>query len=260
MLLLKLTIVPLFIVAVTFAGRRWGASIAGRLGGLPIVAGPIVVFVALEQGVQFGVLAATAAISAVAGLLVFGIAYCWASIRWPWPIALACAMAAWFCVAPALATLPALPEVALVVAGMSLMLAPRLLPPSGPVSTNGQRYFDLPYRMITGAALTLAVTTSATTLGATWSGLFAVFPIVGLVLAVFTHRALGAGQVSLMYQGMIRGLYSFAVFFLVLAVLWTQADTHGVLFWGACAIAAGASVAVQGLVQVLSPKRIRRKL
>ncbi len=96
MLFLKLTVVPLFIAVVTLAGRRWGAGVAGLLGGFPIVAGPIVVFVALEHGAQFGALAATAAISAVAGLLVFGIAYCWASIRWPWPAALASSECAGF--------------------------------------------------------------------------------------------------------------------------------------------------------------------
>lgn len=258
MLILKLTIVPLFIAAITLAGRRWGAGIAGTLGGLPIVAGPIVVFVALEQGVQFGALAATAAISAIAGLLVFGIAYCWASIRWPWPVALICAIGAWFCVAAGLATLPALPEVALVVAGITLVLAPRLLPPGGPVSAGGENLIDLPYRMITGAMLTLAVTTSATTLGAIWSGLFAVFPIIGLVLAVFTHRAMGAGQVALMFQGMINGLYSFAVFFLVLTILWAQVDTQGVAFWSACVIAAGAGVVVQVIVQGFLSLKLNR--
>lgn len=47
MLLLKLTLVPLFIALVTLAGKRWGNRLAGILGGLPIVAGPIVVLLAL---------------------------------------------------------------------------------------------------------------------------------------------------------------------------------------------------------------------
>lgn len=241
MLILKLTVVPLFIAAVTLAGRRWGASVAGLLGGFPIIAGPIVIFIALEQGTQFGALAATAAISAVAGLLVFGIAYCWASIRWSWPVALICAIGAWFATATVLAVLPVSPVAALIVAGLSFVLTPRVLPPSKSVATTGGSLTDLPYRMITGALLTLGVTETAAVLGEVWSGLLAVFPIIGLVLSVFTHRALGPHQVTHLYRGMVQGLYSFAVFFLVLALLWPHVE-----FWTACAIAVGAGFVVQG--------------
>lgn len=246
MLILKLAVVPLFIVAVTLAGRRWGAGIAGLLGGLPIVAGPIVVFIALEHGVQFGALAATAAISAIAGLLVFGVAYCWASIRWQWPAALACSTSAWFITASCLALLPASPELALIIAGVALAITPRVLPPGGPIVNTRSSLTDLPYRMFTGAVLTLAVTGGAATLGEVWSGLLAVFPIIGLVLAVFTHRSLGPLQVATMYRGMIKGLYSFAAFFLVLAVLWPRVE-----FWTTCAIAVGAGVVVQAMLQGL---------
>jgi len=258
-LLLKLTVVPLFIAALTLAGRRWGSGVAGLLGGLPIVAGPIVIFIALEHGFQFGALAATAAISAIAALLVFGITYCWASTRWSWPAALACATGAWFVVAAGLAALPTSPAVALAVAGLALVLAPHVLPPSESISTAGGSLADLPYRMITGAMLTLAVTTTAASLGEVWSGLLAVFPIVGLVLAVFTHRTLGPYHVVHMYRGMVKGLYSFATFFLALAVLWPRIE-----FWSACAIAVGASIAAQAVVHGLllpnKAQQILRKL
>jgi len=54
-LLLKLTIVPIFIGLITLAGRKWGPTIAGLLGGLPVVGGPIIFFITLEQGVPFGI-------------------------------------------------------------------------------------------------------------------------------------------------------------------------------------------------------------
>jgi len=37
----KLLLAPLCVVAVSLAGRRCGAAVAGVLGGLPVVAGPI---------------------------------------------------------------------------------------------------------------------------------------------------------------------------------------------------------------------------
>lgn len=246
MLILKLTVVPLFIAAVTLAGRRWGAGVAGLLGGFPVVAGPIVVFVALEHGADFGAVAATAAISAIAGLLVFGVAYCWASTKWSWPVALGCGIATWTAVAFGLAALPAAPEVALAVAVGSLLLAPKVLPNTTPMAGRGLAANDLPYRMITGMLLTLGVTAAAASLGEVWSGILAVFPIIGLVLAVFTHRADGAHQVAHMYRGMVRGLYSFGAFFLLLALLWPRVE-----FWTALALAVGAGVCVQAVVQWL---------
>ena len=37
----KILLSPLCVVAVSLAGRRWGMAVAGVLGGLPVVAGPI---------------------------------------------------------------------------------------------------------------------------------------------------------------------------------------------------------------------------
>lgn len=246
MLILKITMVPFFIAAVTLAGRRWGAGIAGLLAGFPVVAGPIVILIAVEQGAEFGAVASIAAMSAVASLLAFGIAYCWASLRWSWPVALACGTAAWLLSAGALAALPSLPQVALAVAALSLILAPRLLPRELPLSASGAGLSDLPYRMIAGALLTILVTTVAASLGGVWAGLLAVFPVIGLVLAVFMHRAHGPHQVAHMYRGMVRGLYSFAAFFLVLAVLWPRIE-----FWSACMLAVVAGITVQAVVQLL---------
>lgn len=146
-----------------------------------------------------------------------------------------------------LSILPPLPAVALAVAGLSLVVAPRVLPtlPAPPAASPGLG--DLPYRMITGALLTVGVTAAAALLGEVWSGLLAVFPIIGLVLAVFTHRAQGAAQVAQVYRGMVRGLYSFASFFLALSLLWPRID-----FWGACLAAVGAALAVQLAVQRLA--------
>lgn len=254
MLALKLTIVPLFIAVITLAGRRWGATLAGLLGGLPVVAGPIVVFVALEQGQQFGALSAVAAMSAIAGLLAFGIAYTWASIRWSWPVALSCALVVWAAVAAMLSILPAMPAVALGVAALSLVLTPCALPTADPPSVTASKLNDLPYRMATGGLLTVGVTSAAASLGEAWSGILAVFPVIGVVLSVFTHRAQGAAQVAQIYRGMVRGLYSFAVFFLTLAILLPRTG-----LWLACLIAAGAALIVQAVAQWLVWPRLLRQ-
>ena len=45
--ILKLILVPALIAGVTLAGRRWGPAVAGWLSAFPVVAGPILLVMAL---------------------------------------------------------------------------------------------------------------------------------------------------------------------------------------------------------------------
>ena len=75
---------------------------------------------------------------------------------------------------------------------------------------------DLAGRMITGAGLTSAVTSLSTWAGATWSGLLAVFPLLGIILSVSSHRTHGPVFVIALLRGMVLGRFSFAAFCLML--------------------------------------------
>ena len=214
LLILKITVVPLFIGLITLAGRKWGAGIAGLLGAFPVVAGPIIIFITLEQGTTFAALTAVSAISATACLLIFGLTYSWVCIRFSWPLALIAALVAWFILASTLAMTSPNLSIALLIAISSLLTTPFLLPRIKPSASPKAKLHDLPWRMLVGALLTFSVTTLAAALGEVWSGILAVFPVIGLVLAVFTHNTLGPAHVAQVYRGMVKGLYSFAAFFL----------------------------------------------
>ena len=49
LLLLKIIVVPALIISVTLAGRRWGPRVGGVLASFPLVAGPVLFFLALGQ-------------------------------------------------------------------------------------------------------------------------------------------------------------------------------------------------------------------
>lgn len=85
MLALKLTLVPLFLLLVSMSGRWWGPSIAGWLAGLPVVAGPILLLVAVEHGPAFGAQAALLSLSAIAASEAFNFAYAWTCRQRRWP-------------------------------------------------------------------------------------------------------------------------------------------------------------------------------
>ncbi len=242
MLVLKLTLVPLLIACVTMIGRRWGARIAGMFAAMPVVAGPIAMFLTLEQGLEFGAHAAVGAVAAVAALQVFFLAYAWASRRFAWTGALGCSLIAWGVVATAIASLPSRIELAASMAIASLLAAPALMPrPDGRARVPAAPpRFDLPVRMLAGALLTLLVTAVATRVGEAWSGLLTAFPVITLVLGVFTHQQGGANQVAQLFRGMVFGLYAFCGFFVTLALLLPR---------GGLAVAFLAAIGVAVMVQ-----------
>ncbi|WP_240655458.1 hypothetical protein [Paraburkholderia phosphatilytica] len=243
MLILKLALVPAFLAMLTFAGRIWGPSVAGWLAGLPVVSGPIVLLLALDRGPAFAAHASAASIAAIAASEAFNLSYAWASRRRAWPLALVAGCAGWSCVAVGLARWPAGVGGSVVIACIAVAISQTFLPrvkhaPAGAKGTN----VDLVLRMVAGAALTLAVTALSASLGAAWSGVLSVFPLLGIVLAVSTQRAHGADPVALLMRGMVVGRASFAAFFV--AVVWLL-PSLGIV--GAFAAAAVVSVAVQGV-------------
>jgi hypothetical protein len=65
--------------------------------------------------------------------------------------------------------------------------------------------------------LTVVVTALSSAVGPKWSGLLAVFPLLGCVLSVSSHRAHGCAFVISLLRGMVLGRFSFAAFCLCLA-------------------------------------------
>ncbi len=218
-LALKLALVPALIGAVTLAGRRWGPSVAGWLSAFPIVAGPILYFIAVEQGSMFVARAAVGTLSAVLAILAFGISYSWAATRYSWHTSLVAGFGAYL-VAVAFLTFvsPTLWITAALVFG-GLLVAPRLFPTlhtTASIAPSGGN--DIYVRMIAGAALVFLVTHFSSKLGPQLSGVFAMFPVMASVVVAFSHRYSGAEFAVNLLRGMVLGFYSFATFCLVLAV------------------------------------------
>ncbi len=53
LLLLKLALVPFAVWLASLAARRWGHAVSGYLGGLPLIGGPITLYLALDHGPDF---------------------------------------------------------------------------------------------------------------------------------------------------------------------------------------------------------------
>jgi hypothetical protein len=82
--------------------------------------------------------------------------------------------------------------------------------------------WDIPTRIVVTTIFVLLLTGSAPILGAQLTGLLAPFPLYGAILAVFAQHQDGAVPAIRVLRGLLFGLFSFASFFLVLAVLLGQ--------------------------------------
>src|SRR6266536_4576434 len=87
-LILKLVATPLLILFASLAGRRWGESVSGWFVGLPLTSGPVVFFLALEEGSGFAAGAATGCLAGAAAEADFCLAYAAAARHAGWPLAL----------------------------------------------------------------------------------------------------------------------------------------------------------------------------
>ncbi|SEB19337.1 hypothetical protein [Paraburkholderia sartisoli] len=220
MLALKLTLVPFFLLGVSMSGKWWGPSIAGWLAGLPVVAGPILYLLVLAHGPEFGARAATLSLSAILASEAFNFAYAWICRSRSWPIALAAALGTWFVAACLLSLLPVSLVWAVCVALTAVLFGQSFLPRSAAVAAGAPLgRADLAGRMLAGAVLTLVVTAVSARVGATWSGLLAVFPLLTSVLSVSSHRAHGPAFVVSLLRGMVLGRFSFAAFCLFLSLV-----------------------------------------
>jgi uncharacterized membrane protein (GlpM family) len=222
-LALKLLLVPAFLLLISLAGRRWGPEVAGWLAGFPALTGPILFLLALEYGPEFAAAATTVSLSAVFGAVAYILTYARLCARSSPGLSLLAGLASWCCVALLLPQLPLSNFISLCIALLTLAIAPKLFPRvSVPVLTSTLPKWELPLRMLAGAAVTLAVTTLAAAIGPAWSGMFAVFPVLAIVLSVFSHRASGPAFATTLLKSMIWGLYAFTSFCITLAVLLPQ--------------------------------------
>jgi hypothetical protein len=223
MLALKLFLVPSLIGIVTLAGRWRGPALAGWLAGCPIVAGPVLLLVAIENGPGFAVSATSGALYAPLAIASFCLGYAWTAIRLPWWISLAGGLAAYaiagsllICFAPS-----AYPTLLLSLAG--LWLASRAFPTNiEPEATPPRSAGELAARMIAGAVLVVIVTFSAPALGPRLSGILSGFPVLACVLAGSSHRVEGAEFAIRLLHGMVAGFYVMLFFFFTLALVLPQ--------------------------------------
>jgi hypothetical protein len=245
LLVVKLLLSPCFVLGASLAARRFGSRVGGLVGGLPVVAGPILLLCALEHGRGFAADAAANTLLGLVSLTVFVVVYGRLAGRVSWRVSL---LAGWLAFGGGTVLFSALSipaGAALALAAAGLLIGAALLPRAclQAAADAAPPRWDLPLRAGCALTLVLVLTAVAGQLGPQLSGLLAPFPVIASVLAVFTHSQRGVDELRLLLRGLITGFGAFALFCFTLAL-----SLRGVGVLGAFLLASAAAVLLQGVV------------
>ncbi len=211
--LLKIFLVPAAILLLSLAGRKWGPAVSGTLAGLPVIVAPILLFLGIDQGLDFAMRSTNGALSGASSLAIFCFVYAWSSTCFGVARSLVlsistfalCTYVFWAFPCPTLLTFAF--NIILIIVLIKLL----------PNESTAKASYNIPRheiicRMIAAALLVIVLTSSATVLGPRLSGLLPPFPIAGTVLAGFTHTYYGHGATLKLLRGFILGLIAMSVF------------------------------------------------
>jgi hypothetical protein len=253
-LALKLFLTPLLTGIATWAGRKYGHSISGILIGLPLNAGPIALFLALDHGNNFASLSAKGIVFGAVSLAFYATVYAALSKRFSWFIS---ALTGWVAYLGATFFLrqfdfTLLSTFILTVFALLAFLVffPKYLDED--IEIVPPRW-DIPLRIVVATLFIIGLTYISANLGPKLSGLLSTFPIFGTIFAVTTHHLYGSNACIKLLKGVIVSLFSFSVFFVVISH-YLQTSTIGQTF----ILATLVCLVVQLLIMYLG-KKIKNK-
>ena len=221
--LLKLTLTPLLMAAVSVASRRWGGAVGGLLAGLPLTAGPVSVYLTIEQGRAFAAAAAVGAISGLVAVALSYLVYVEVSRRFAPAATAACALLAFLAASGVLRSLDPPLGLLLVLNGVIMvcvLLRGSDLPSAGSRAVSTR--WDLPARVLISTAMVLVITLSARIIGPRYSGLLSTVPMIGWPLIVFAHVQQGRDEAVAALRGIVRGFPGLVAFYLAIDLLFPQ--------------------------------------
>jgi hypothetical protein len=246
---LRLLLVPSAVWLASLAARRWGHAASGYLGGLPLIGGPITLFLALDLGTEFAAKSALFTLATILAQAAHLLAVAHAGRRRGWAVALMAGWASFAVVALAIGAAPLTPAIALALALSGLGAAWHWLPAvSGDTPPPTIPPMELRMRVAAAFVLAALILWSAPRLGPVASGVLLSVPITGSIMPPFTLALYGPEALARLARGFVVGLSGFAAFFFTVAA--------GLGTWGIAATFLAALAAA--LAAVASAGRLVR--
>lgn len=219
---IKLIMMPIVIGGVTLASKKWGNLVGGMIASLPWIAGPVILFFTIEQGVDFTISSIKGVMIGIIGVLAFCFVYIYSAIKFSWYVSLILAYLGFLITTLLLNAIESFMNLnvwyitSIILSLIGIMIFPKLEKHSG---LNQTLKYDIYLRMIIITVFVTLITYLAKILGPTWSGILTPFPIITAILAAFTHYTQGAYGTSIILRGMLTGFIGFATFLFLQALL-----------------------------------------
>jgi hypothetical protein len=217
-LAVKMAITAGFLLAATVMAERFGPLVGGLVATLPISAGPVYIFLALDHDAHFIAQSALGSLVTNAFNVVFALTYALLAQKRSLLVSLAGAFAAWVALVWASGavawTLAIAVILNVVIIGLSYSLSAPLR--HAPMPRIRTRWYDLILRAAMVALLVGTVVTLSFRIGPTASGNLAVFPIVLTSIMIILHRRVGGPATAAVMANAVIGLGGFAIAVIVL--------------------------------------------
>ncbi len=219
-LIVKMAITAGFVLAATVTAERAGPLVGALVATLPLGAGPVYVFLAMDHDTHFIAQSAVNSLALNTVNVVFALTYSLLAQKRPLSVSLPVAMLIWAMLAWTVHEIQwsVLPAALLnvVVLGVSIPLARPLRHVRMPVFH--ARWTDLAMRAALVALLVGITVTFSFQLGPAGSGILAVFPVILISIMFILHRRVGGKPTAAVLANAPLGLVGFALACTVLHV------------------------------------------
>lgn len=264
MIALKIVVTSAMVLGLSWLSERVSPRVAGVFAGFPLGIAVSLFFIGVEQGPQFGAVAATSTIGGLGASLAFCAAYWQFSERigrWSVVLTSVLSLAVFLAVAALIGQLPQnrwlLLAVTLSLTGAAI-LAFRQIADVDPGSS--KRIVITPVILLVRAgvatALVLAITGAASVIGEEWSGLLSGFTITLYPVLLIVHVTYSKREVHGIIKNFPFGIGSLILFALVSSLVFVPLG----VYWGtfvAIAVAAAYLACVAVVMWKVRPSRAK---
>ena len=217
-LAVKMAVTAAFVVGATVTAEKAGPLVGGLVATLPLGAGPVYVFLALDHGASFIAESAVNSLAINTVNVIFALTYALLAQRFALAVSLPLAMAVWFALAFGVHeihwTVAGATLLNLVVLPVSIALARPLrhvrIPP---IRTY---WYDLALRAAMVAILVGLTVTLSFSICPGGRGIMAVFPNILISIMLILHRRAGGKPTAAVMANGVVGLVGFAFACIVL--------------------------------------------
>jgi hypothetical protein len=212
-LAIRMIVTALFVLGATLSAERAGPLVGGLIATLPLGAGPVYVFLAMDHDVQFIADSAVTSLAINAANVAFAIVYAVLAQRRSLAVSVSVAFAVWLVMAVAINAIPwnwaGAALINLVVLPVALWFARPLR--LTPVPRTPSRWYEMLLRAVTVALLVGITVTLSFSIGPASSGILAVLPIILMSIMLILHRRVGGRPTAAVMANGVLGLVGFAL-------------------------------------------------